>query len=41
MESNRYMSPQECAEMLDECLADIRSLDIDEEELCDTPVCIQ
>lgn len=41
MESNRYMSPQECAEMLDECLADIRSLDIDEEELFDTPVCIQ
>ena len=41
MESNRYMSPQECAEMLDECLSDIRSLDIDEEELFDTPVCIQ
>ena len=41
MESNRYMSPQECAEMLDECLADIRSLDVDEEELFDTPVCIQ
>lgn len=41
MEANRYMSAQECAEMLDECLADIRSLDIDEDELFDTPTCIQ
>lgn len=33
MEANRYMSPQECAEMLDECLADISGLDIDEDDL--------
>ena len=33
MEANRYISPQECAEMLDECLADISGLDIDEDDL--------
>lgn len=42
MEANRYMSPQECAEMLDECLADIRSLDIDEDELFEEEtICVQ
>lgn len=33
MEANRYMSPEECAKMLDECLADISGLDIDEDNL--------
>ena len=40
MEANRYLSPDECSKMLDECLEAVRRLDIDEndlfDELCDS-----
>ena len=42
MNSNRHMSPEECAIMLDDCLQAIRSLDINDDDLIEEDCsCIQ
>ena len=40
-EANRYMSPEECAKMLDECLESISKMDITEDNLFETENCVQ